>query len=101
MRFRKKPELVDAVQWTGQNMADITDLDNLGPSSSGYAWEHETGQLIVANGETEIVADSGDWIIRYPDGTLEVCKAFEFAGRYERIPPSAMPWIDTHRKEDT
>lgn len=101
MRFRKKPELVDAVQWTGNNMQDIRDLVQLGPPGlTNYCRDMDSRRLIAENGDGVVqVALPGDWVVRSSDGTLSTCNQLTFAASYEAVPPSALPWIDTHRKE--
>lgn len=81
-RFRKKPVVVDAVQWNGENIDEVCDL--------GYAMDDATsitpeGKLKVETLEGTMTADVYDWIIRGIKGELYPCKPGIFEATYESV----------------
>lgn len=99
MKFRRKPQVVDAVQWTGDNMNDLIGLMNHEVCRSS-AWKHGDRlhvQTIDAATSFEQMATPGAWVVRQPDGRLEIFHQVEFEALYESVPSSALPWIDTAR----
>lgn len=92
-QFRKKPVVIEAVQYQGGgNFAD--------PMLPAWLWEafengalvNRNGRLIVVTLEGEHLASPGDWIIRGVKGELYPCKPGIFAATYESADaPSASP----------
>ena len=72
MKYRKKPVVIDAVQWNGKNHRDMFDfltnyeLTNEFMSTSGenFYIDHEKGGLIIKTLEGEHLASIGDYIIK-------------------------------------
>lgn len=83
-QFRKKPVVIDAVQWSG----DITTADKI------LDFANETGQVIGFRGDTLVIytlegpmmASPNDWIIRGIKGEIYACKPDIFEQTYERVP---------------
>lgn len=82
-KFRKKPVVIEAVQWTGE----YYDCDDM------PAWlidAHDSG-VALDDGEAKTIktlegnhrADPGDWIIRGIKGELYPCKPDIFAATYD------------------
>lgn len=83
MKFRKKPVVVDAVQWVGSNTVEISQfmdnpLDNI--SSPPF-----TGTLIIKTLEGDMRASKGDWIIKGVNGEFYPCKPDIFNKTYEKV----------------
>lgn len=79
-RFRKKPVVIDAVQWTGDNGADISAF--LGDT----AWKHNADDtLTIPTLEGDHLAGEWDWIIRGVAGEFYPCKPDIFAATYEPV----------------
>jgi hypothetical protein len=79
MKFRKKPVVIEAIQFDGGNAGEIAaayETDSL-----SVAWQGR--ELIVTTLEGEMRADVGDWIIRGIKGELYPCKPDIFAATYE------------------
>ena len=83
-KYRKKPVEIDAIQWTGQNLAAVL----------GFIDDTKTGTDVVdINGSAKTLgiqtlegtmrADAGDWIIRGVKGELYPCKPDIFEATYE------------------
>ena len=78
-KFRKKPVVIEAVQWTGEMTPDLeahfgNDPINLTPSG-----------LVIKTLEGFHDASVGDWIIRGIKGELYPCKPDIFEATYEPV----------------
>lgn len=88
-KFRKKPVVVDAIQWTGKNIEDIRLFS--GGEVDYYHWEqlNESGinkeMLEVNTLEGKMEARKGDWIIKGVNGEFYPCKPDIFEKTYEPI----------------
>lgn len=87
--YRKKPVVIEAVQWTGDEH-QLEDPDwickaiadgNVVFDSAGS----EDVKLVVRTLEGDMVADRGDWIIRGVAGEIYPCKPEIFAASYEDV----------------
>jgi hypothetical protein len=81
MKFRKKPVVIDAVQYQGKNMQEIIDFvgkDNL------VAVEI-VGCLGIATLEGVMKASIGDWIIKGVNNEFYPCKPDIFVKTYEVV----------------
>jgi hypothetical protein len=90
-KFRKKPVVIEAVQWTGDNFGEVAAL---GENVFGPYRAHE-GQLVgtVGDGahleiktlEGRMRADLNDWIIKGVNGEVYPCKPDIFEKSYEPV----------------
>ena len=87
MKYRKKPVEVEAVQWTGRNLAEI--LDFCPTARYWYPQTHIEGcedmRLIIPTLEGDHVANDGDFIIKGVKGEFYPCKPDIFEQTYEAI----------------
>ena len=96
-KFRKKPIVIDAVQWNGGNVEVVLpfiqdgkpDLSHL-PSDGmhvtpGIGHTVPTGELHIPTLEGVLTAKPGDWIIRGVKGEFYPCKPDIFAATYEAV----------------
>jgi len=87
MRFKKKPVIIDAIQWTGDNVPEI--LDFVGHSDirmTNYTKEGvEVCDLYVNTLEGTMHAREGDWIIKGVHGEFYPCKPDIFEETYDPI----------------
>jgi hypothetical protein len=74
-KWRKKPVVVEAMQWTGKNFEELK------------VWSSEVGLvdgvLCVSTLEGEMVASVGDYIIKGVAGEFYPCKEGIFLKTYE------------------
>lgn len=81
MKYRKKPVIVEAIQFTGTNQDDIIKFTN------GHALKSlpilETVKIQTMEGL--MTAKKGDWIIKDVKGEFYPCDSDIFALRYEVI----------------
>jgi anti-sigma factor ChrR (cupin superfamily) len=87
-RYRKKPVVIEAIQWTGANiyeilaMADFAKLPaTIGPEP-GIVHSADGG-LTIPTLEGDHLARPGDWIIKGVQGELYPCKPDIFEATYE------------------
>lgn len=99
MKYRKKPVVIDAVQWTGTNKREIFDFltNNNCPeeymtsdfkivSDNFYIDKWKVpGGLIIKTLEGEHLANIGDYIIRGVRGEFYPCKPDIFRKTYEKV----------------
>ena len=92
-KFRKKPVVIDAVQWTGNNWQDIYDFtkdsDGLSlvtgphPQIEDYGRVGDKSCVTVETSEGVMTARQNDWIIRGVKGEFYPCKPDIFEATYE------------------
>ncbi len=86
-RFRKKPLVIEAVQWQGTNAHEIIDwLDARGGFDNYGVHLAEDGTSIKTL-EGWMTVTPGDWIVRGVKGELYPCKPDIFAASYEPEDP--------------
>ena len=91
MKFRKKPVVIEAIQWTGENTREIMEWVQPGIQPFGMAegwWlkqVHDRGEfkLMVPTLESPHEASEGDWIIKGVKGEFYPCKPDIFEATYE------------------
>jgi len=82
MKFRKKPVVIDAMQWTGENSDEIQTFLHDGHPHAAAGWVK--GRYVeIGTLEGLMVASVGDWIIRGVQGEFYPCKPEIFAATYE------------------
>jgi len=82
-RYTKKPVEIEALQWTGENKAEIFDFCSL----SYFNTELETGalNLMIQTLEGSMSASVGDYIIKGVRGEFYACKPDIFALTYDEV----------------
>jgi len=87
-RYRKKPVVIEAIQWTGDNLAEIIQFIGLHESALKWTWaEYES--VVAREGlkiftlEGSHLASIGDFIIKGIQGEAYPCKPDIFAATYE------------------
>ncbi len=84
MKYRKKPIVIEAVQWTGTNVDEVLGFILAGGSARRGGSDHS---LYIDTREGTMRADRGDWIIRGVKGEFYPCKPDIFAETYEQVVP--------------
>lgn len=90
-KFRKKPVVIDAVQWTG-SIEKITEwLQSVAPLLDGCSVELDLKTppnivLHIVTLEGDMRASRGDWIIKGVKGELYPCKPDIFQATYDPEP---------------
>lgn len=84
IKFRKKPVVIEALRWTGNNFESIK-------AFAGDNVVIEDGELLVktledgVNGKVKHAATVGDFIIKGVQGEFYFCKPDIFAETYEEV----------------
>jgi len=88
-QFRKKPVVITAIQWDGNNLKEVIDWCGWHSSAKRkWTWEEYEG-IVAKDGlkiftlEGKMNADIGDWIIRGVKGEHYPCKPDIFEATYE------------------
>ena len=85
-KFRKKPVVIEAIQWRGFR----TDLPFGRFMDGSYrAYRYDGDALLIETLEGTMRAEVGDWIIRGVHGELYPCKPDIFAVTYEEVSDDA------------
>ena len=93
MKFRKKPVIIEAIQWNGENEEDIKKFTNgqakfeksVGGSQDGAGFLQQYTRLTIHTLEGDHLALIGDWIIKGVKGEFYPCKPDIFGATYEQV----------------
>ena len=91
MKYRKKPVVIEAVQWTGKNLEEIKSFvgEQLEYDIVDTAWEVGKGSpyvlMKIRTLEGVMGASVGDYIIKGVNGEVYPCKPDIFAKTYEPV----------------
>ena len=77
-KFRKKPVVIEAVHWTGENPEEINVF-----CGENVSWPR--GEPMICTSEGDMTASEGDWIIRGIKGEFYPCKPDIFAASYDEV----------------
>lgn len=82
MKFRKRPVVIEAVQWTGTK-----DSANeiLAFARTNAMWHFNQNTMSIATLEGTMLASIGDWVIRGVNNEFYPCKPDIFEKTYERV----------------
>jgi hypothetical protein len=84
MKFRKRPVVIEAIQYGPATCAEICAW--MGIPHNAYDGEPcGVGQFLIQTLEGEMAANPGDWIIRGVKGEFYPCKPDIFAATYEAV----------------
>lgn len=96
-KFRKKPVVIEAVQWNGENLKEVISFTGLHESARKWTWlEYE--EVVKREGlkiftlEGAMMANVGDWIIKGVHGEFYPCKPDIFEKTYEEA--DSFQWTD-------
>jgi len=97
-KYRKKPVVIEAVRWEGDNVAEVIIFSTPRPGDERCVCVDEgPREVVIFTLEGEMRATLGDWIIRGVKGEFYPCKPDIFEATYEPV-GEEWPW---HRcKED-
>ena len=83
MKFRKKPVVIDAIQWTGKNLEELRQW--MSPDYPAWGTVTNPDALIIQTLEGNHHARIGDWIIKGVHGEFYPCKSDIFEKTYEPV----------------
>ena len=82
MKFRKKPVVIDAVQWHGNNFQEVSDLVG---DSEHVVFMNGDRTLEIPTLEGRMLGMIGDWVIKGIKGEFYPCKPDIFAATYDSV----------------
>ena len=85
MKFKKKPIIVEAINYTGENQAEIAFFTG-GIDLDMARHEPQSKQILIKTTEGWLNATPGDWIIKGTHGEFYPCKPDIFKAIYEMVP---------------
>lgn len=89
-KYKKKPVIIEALEWTGDNLKDIIEFTGLHESALKWVWE-EYEKVVFEEGlkiftlEGTMMANIGDYIIKGVNGEFYPCKPDIFHKTYESL----------------
>jgi hypothetical protein len=89
-KFRKKPVVIEAIQWTGKNFDEVC---NFMKEFHGHKLAYEdaeelaikTGEYYIKTLEGVMTATKNDWIIKGINAEFYPCKPDIFEKTYEEV----------------
>ena len=78
MKFRKKPVVIEAVQWIGSNPSEILEF-----CQGSASYDRNYSEMVIYTLEGKHIASMGDWIIRGVKGEHYHCKPDIFDATYD------------------
>lgn len=85
MKYRKRPVVIEAVQFTGMNHVDVVSFLGEQP------FEPSIEGITIKTLEGDMLAVAGDWIIRGVKGEFYPCKPDIFEATYEAVDDADRP----------
>ena len=79
MKFRKKPVVIEAIQWNGNNVDEIIKF------TDAKSYMTTVGHMSIRTLEGNMIASPGDWIIKGVQGEFYPCKPDIFEATYEKV----------------
>lgn len=80
-KYRKRPVVIEAVQWTGDNTAEIANFTN-----AEWSRNHNGNTTLeIPTLEGVMTASKGDFIIKGVNGEFYPCKPDIFEKTYELV----------------
>ena len=80
-KYRKRPVIVDAVQWKGHNLEEVLKL----VSDKKFTPTINGGILEISTLEGVMIANINDWIIKDVQDELYPCEPDIFEQTYEEV----------------
>lgn len=100
-KYRKKPVIIEAIQWDGKNLIDVSSflcnqtrkeaLKEINSSDISFKKWDDYESIVIGEGltidtlEGRMKADIGDYIIKGINGEFYPCKPDIFAKTYEEV----------------
>lgn len=79
-KYKKKPIIIEAIQFTGENHEEVGRFAGLAVSRQG-----RNGKLVVKTLEGTMIVSPGDFVIRGIKGEYYPCKPDVFEATYEPV----------------
>lgn len=80
-KYRKKPVVIEAAQWKGDNFKEVEELLN----KSSRGWERNAELIIIDTLEGKHNCQINDWVILGVNSETYPCKPDIFEKTYEEV----------------
>ncbi len=80
MKYRRKPVIIDAIQWAGDNYAEIFEFTE----GKAYLPSSHSSTLVLYPG-SDVKVEKGYYIIRIAHGAYSICEEDIFNKTYEPV----------------
>lgn len=80
MNYRKKPVVIQAVEWTGKNIGDIIKF----MGSDAQNWTYDDDFLYIHTLEGTMIAQKGSFVVKGIRGEFYAVEPSIFADTYEK-----------------
>lgn len=82
MKYKTKPVIIEAIQWTGDNTDKVLEFtENLAYDFSRIGWDN----ISIPTLEGAMIANRGDYIIKGLKGEFYPCKPDIFEMKYQVV----------------
>lgn len=89
MKYRKKPVVIEAIQWNGNNLYEtlcfMNCSDGVEPETISHNYKNE---ITIKTLEGDMKVSVGDYIIKGIKGEFYPCKPDIFEASYEKVKES-------------
>jgi hypothetical protein len=86
MKYKKKPVVIEAIQWNGYNLEEIKKFTG---NNADVKYDDHNGEVIadlfIHTLEGDMHASKGDYIIKGVHGEFYPCKPIIFMATYEEV----------------
>jgi len=79
MKYRKKPVVIEAIQWMGNNFIEINKFVTV-----SHKIDRNIKTVLIPTLEGEMIANNGDYIIKGVNGEFYPCKPDIFIKTYDK-----------------
>ncbi len=83
--YRKKPVVIEALQFTGNNFFEIAKFIGHGEEILSNLDLHDTDAPVIRTLEGSMATSIGDWVIKGVKGEFYPCKNDIFKLTYEKV----------------
>ena len=89
-KFRKKPIVIEAIQWKIDNFEDeflplVTFAFKVSGKAEHYTFHTDSKILVIHTLEGDMIASLNDWIVVGVNGEMYPCKPDVFEATYEPV----------------
>jgi len=87
MKYKKKPTIIEAIQWDGSNINEVIDFtkDKSNIVVERHTYTQASARVIIHTLEGDMEASIGDYIIRGVKGEYYPCKPDVFDMTYDPV----------------
>ena len=93
MKYRKKPVVIEAIQWDGNNLKEVMEFigsefsyeENTDYVTNKFNYRKLTKKLFINTLEGKMEVSEGDYIIKGIKGEFYPCKPDIFINTYDKV----------------